>query len=1845
MTYNLAWLNNQTALRCILAEVTANVSGTETTFYLSSKGYVSRSGDTPANTVYFPAIAGGVNVVEEITLDGTASMAYGDLELYNVAGERDGWLDYVWSNRSIKVYIGDLSWPRADFQLIFDGVIADIDSKSRDRVNLKIRDKLERLNSPVSDVKLGGTTPNADNVLPLIFGEVFNVTPLLTNPATLEYQVHSGRIAGIIEVRDNGVPITSYTPSLETGKFNLTAAPAGVITVSAQGYATTNIGAEYFNTVAELIQIIALNYGKASTRFLSADLDLSNLVAFEGANKQPVGVYINARENVINVIQQMAASVGAVAVMSRLGKLQLLKITFPPTGTPTAITNADIVQDSLRIISRVNVTSSVKLGYCKNWTTQTGLQTGIPEAHKDLLSNEFLTITRTNNLVSTLYKLDAEPIQRDTLLLATADASAEADRHMDIFKTPRTVFGFELFSQGLFLNLGDAVTLTHPRFNLSAGKTGTVIKLQPDWMTSRVYVEAIFETLPPIIDLIAPTAPGTLTATAISSTQIDLAWGAATDAAGVTEYNIYLGGVLINVIGNVLTYSAIDLTPATSYSFTVKAVDAAGNIGSVSNTATTSTLALADTTAPTAPSSLTATTTSSSTIALAWTAGTDAVGVTGNQIIRNGSVIDTIGAVTAYDATGLAAATLYNFQVKAFDAAGNLSAVSNTSTATTSSGSTTQTVSNTGAITIGPNAQAGVPYPSEITIADMVGTITNITAQLINFSHTYTSDVEIVLQSPDATKFVMLMGDVGAATATSGVTLTFSMAAGSSLPGTALSTGTYLPTNIAYGSADTSLPAPAPAMPYSIDLATFNGISPNGVWKLFVYDDGAADSGSIAGGWSITVTSAASGGADSTAPTAPSSLVATALGAASIGLTWTASTDAVGVTGYKIIRDGVQVSTSLTNSYTDSGLSPSTNYAYTVRGYDAANNTSGDSNTASATTSTVSGIYVSTAGNDTTGTGTLTLPYRTIQKGISVAYAGDTVYIRGGVYPITTHIVPIRSGTSNNRINIFGYPGERPIIDGMAQTTSVDGIRVSGFDWLHFKNLSIQNCYNGGLRVIGSSSDNIFENLDIGFTGRSGAVGVEATGVIVWNSAARNQFINIDSHHNRGTVAGDTDGFSFGSTGLGNTVTGCRSYYNSDDGYDSFDSQDNLSSAPVVFTNCYAWRNGYSVNDAAVPSGNGNGFKMGGRRTNTSGNSGGNTYKNCVAFQNLVSGYSENEANLPCYIYNCTGHNNTAYNFAFWGTPPANLSGTVAHVLKNNLAHTGANNATNVSATFNSWNLAVTVSNADFVSVDSITAKGARDVNGNLPNSTYLKLVSGSDLIDKGTPITGITYTGASPDLGAYEGVNATPTPVTYTGKVVIVGDSTAEYVSTTDRQGWGTPLITKLAARATVTNASVGGTSAKEWLAHTGGVNWTTTLATVNSGDYVFISLGHNDEGDSTSDEYKANITTMVIDVKAKSATPIIVTSLTRRYFSGGKIYDNHPFVPRLYEIAGEQNVKIIQLYELSKSYCQTLGDAGSTALYYTADNTHPNNSGAGIFADLIVAEINRLALYGLSTEYGTTSSDVTNPTAPTLTSATATSSSQVNLVWTQGTDAVGVTQNQILVDGAVTNTITAATSYSKTGLTAGTAYNFAVKALDAAANASPSSNTLSATTQSASGVLSITKTDGNASNGNLATLGVDDWYKYSIGNGNTANTRKSGGTIIATHTVLDGTTVQSWGAAQSFQWSSGTPTASGSNIFAALYYRVLNAGWQVKCVSTTTQKVASVYVSQLNGACRVEASLEDSSASPVSLDFSATTETGTRFDITFKSGVTSNLVIKVYALSQSGGTVGTSLHAICIN
>ena len=405
---------------------------------------------------------------------------------------------------------------------------------------------------------------------------------------------------------------------------------------------------------------------------------------------------------------------------------------------------------------------------------------------------------------------------------------------------------------------------------------------------------------PPPADATAPTAPGALVGTATSNTQIALTWTASTDNVGIAGYKIErCSGAgcssfaqIATTVSGTTSYSDTGLTASTSYSYRVRATDAAGNLSTYSNIFTASTLAAADTTPPTAPSGLVATASSNTQVGLTWAASTDNVSVTGYRVERCSGAgcgsftqVGTTTGATTYTDSSLTASTPYSYRVRATDAAGNLSAYSSVASATTLAAADTAPPSapTNLAASASSSSQIGLTWTAS---TDNVG-VTGYRVERCS--------------GASCSSFAQIGTTTGAITYT-----------------------------------DTGLTA---STSYS-------------------YRVRATDAAGNLSAYSNIASATTPAATDTTPPAAPTNLAATASSSSQIGLTWTASTDNVGVTGYRVERCSgtscssfAQVGTTTgATTYTDTGLTASTSYSYRVRATDAAGNLGAYSNVATATT-------------------------------------------------------------------------------------------------------------------------------------------------------------------------------------------------------------------------------------------------------------------------------------------------------------------------------------------------------------------------------------------------------------------------------------------------------------------------------------------------------------------------------------------------------------------------------------------------------------------------------------------------------------------------------------------------------------------------------------------------------------------------------------------------------------------------------------------------------------------------------------------------------------------------------
>ena len=400
---------------------------------------------------------------------------------------------------------------------------------------------------------------------------------------------------------------------------------------------------------------------------------------------------------------------------------------------------------------------------------------------------------------------------------------------------------------------------------------------------------------------------------------------------------------------------------------------------------------------------------------------------------------------------------------------------------------------------------------------------------------------------------------------------------------------------------------------------------------------------------------------------------------------------------------------------------------------------------------TATTYYVAPDGNDVSGNGSIDRPWFTINKAWTVITGGDTLYMRGGTYNYSKQALEGKSGMPGKLIKVWAYPGETPVLKktGTYKETYWPRaiVRVSG-DYIHIKGLEI--CYNTqedqeayyGL-INHNGNYNTYELLNIHHNGWSG-IGIE------YNSTG-NLILNCDIHHNSDPLSsdkyGNADGIGFSHlpSNAMNTIRGCRIWWNSDDGIDTYGCDSKL-----ILDSCWSWHNGF-LPDTFITAGNGIGFKLG-KTVKDCGNEILITVSNCIAFKNRTTGFHQNGAVAVMALSNNAAYLNGSEGFWF-------DSFNKPHSLKNNLSYKNAsycslsNTAIVINNTFlinNTANPDVSLNDEDFKSLDGMQLSIPRKDGGGLPDIEFLNLAPGSDLIDAGAD-AGLLYSGKAPDIGAFE--------------------------------------------------------------------------------------------------------------------------------------------------------------------------------------------------------------------------------------------------------------------------------------------------------------------------------------------------------------------------------------------------------------------------------------------------------------------------------------------------------------
>lgn len=392
--------------------------------------------------------------------------------------------------------------------------------------------------------------------------------------------------------------------------------------------------------------------------------------------------------------------------------------------------------------------------------------------------------------------------------------------------------------------------------------------------------------------------------------------------------------------------------------------------------------------------------------------------------------------------------------------------------------------------------------------------------------------------------------------------------------------------------------------------------------------------------------------------------------------------------------------------------------------------------------------YVAPDG-DNGNAGTIASPWATFQYAITSSIAGDTVYIRGGTYNMTNSNgdrINTKLGTISDPICYFNYPGEFPVFDCSGYPT--DQTYMWGMQIINSSNIKIrgikirdiaQRNPNGIVYAVymENSTNIIIENCVVSNIGGVGYGTAGSNNILYLNCDA--EFCADPYTTTSSGPYGAGDGWQTSSNGSQNSYVlfkGCRALFCSDDGFDSY-----WNDGTVVYDSCWALSN-------YKEGGDGNGWKLGANFTQGS-DSIQRSVTNCISVNHSVSGYNTNHVWAHSVIYN-----NVSYNDSIGYYHLSSGDYTRYVTFRNNIAHDFWEAATfnfddqpNVIDDYNTWNGGVTLSDLDFISLDTTALYAERQSDGSLPLTNFMKLAPTSDLIDAGVSV-GLDYYGSAPDLG-----------------------------------------------------------------------------------------------------------------------------------------------------------------------------------------------------------------------------------------------------------------------------------------------------------------------------------------------------------------------------------------------------------------------------------------------------------------------------------------------------------------
>lgn len=387
----ITWLTNPLfdANRTVLIEA----EHSNGTVYLSTLPYLSESG------IAYDAWLLEEPVFEE-ALDAHAGV--GDFIVINHSNP-DDWQGWAWVGCECRFYFGDVAWPRAAFEPIARTLIEDV---RRDglRFVFDVVDRGTLLEKPIAqlDIDVRGESKE----IPLCFGSLFNVTPVLIDYAEQVYQVHDGAVLSVLP-RDNGIPV-DCTALLSAGKLKLLNSPVGTLSCEVQ---------QPDKTLLSVLQVVASRAG----------FEVAHYGTQSWQRLAIVGLYVTGEPSFASLLDELAASVGCWWRLDALGRIELIS----DQAEPLAITITDDDVLDLQPAALERPVNKITLNYAPNHVVLdqdvlTGaVEVGVlTQAESNRLTQAHSTQTRVTYASTGVFE---STLEQNSVAVETSTAAAVLD--------------------------------------------------------------------------------------------------------------------------------------------------------------------------------------------------------------------------------------------------------------------------------------------------------------------------------------------------------------------------------------------------------------------------------------------------------------------------------------------------------------------------------------------------------------------------------------------------------------------------------------------------------------------------------------------------------------------------------------------------------------------------------------------------------------------------------------------------------------------------------------------------------------------------------------------------------------------------------------------------------------------------------------------------------------------------------------------------------------------------------------------------------------------------------------------------------------------------------------------------------------------------------------------------------------------------------------------------------------------------------------------------------------------------------------------------------------------------